>query len=98
MACYLVANYKVTNSDGYASYLAAVGATIASHGGEILVADMDSRAVEGNPDPVTIILQFPTRDALKGWYDSPEYREIIHLRTDNSEGLMVFADGFVMPG
>ena len=98
MASYLVANYKVTNPEGYASYLAAVGATIVAHGGKILVAGPDSVAVEGNPDPVTVVLQFPTRDALQGWYDSPEYREIIHFRTDNSEGLMVFADEFVMPG
>ena len=30
-------------------------------------------------------------------YDSPGYQEIIHLRTDKSEGSLVFAGGFVMP-
>ena len=98
MASYLVANYKVTNPEGYAAYIAAVGATIAAHGGKILVAGPDSTAVEGNPHPVTVVLQFPTREALQGWYDSPQYREIIQLRTDNTEGFVVFADEFVMPG
>jgi uncharacterized protein (DUF1330 family) len=97
MASYLIVNYKVTNSEGYGAYVAAVGPTIIAHGGKILVAGPDSTPVEGNPGPVTVVLEFPTREALQGWYDSPEYQEIIHLRTDNTEGSMVFADEFVMP-
>jgi uncharacterized protein (DUF1330 family) len=97
MASYLVANYQITNSEGYAAYLAAVGPTIAAHGGKIIVAGADSTPIEGDPGPVTVVLEFPTRAALEGWYESPEYREIINLRTDNTEGLLVFADEFVMP-
>ena len=83
--------------EDYTKYTAAVGPTIISHGGKIVVAGPDSTPIEGTPDPVTIVLEFPSREALQGWYDSPEYQEIIHLRTDNTEGSMVFADGFVMP-
>jgi len=97
MASYLIANYQITNPDGYSAYIAAVGPTIISHGGKILVAGADSTAIEGNPGPVTVVLEFPTREALEGWYESPEYREIINLRTDNTEGLLVFADEFVVP-
>ena len=98
MASYLVANYNITNSEGYGAYVAAVGPTIVAHDGKILVAGPDSVAVEGNPGAVTVVLQFPTREALQGWYDSPEYQEIIHLRTDNTEGTVVFADELVMSG
>ena len=98
MAGYLIANHNVTNPDGYQAYLAAVGPTIQAHGGEILVAGPGSEAVEGDPGPITVVLKFPSKDALRGWYDSPEYQEIIHHRTDNTEGSLVFADGFVMPG
>jgi uncharacterized protein (DUF1330 family) len=98
MASYLIANYTVTHPEGYGSYVAAVGPIIFAHGGKILVGGPGSTPVEGSPGPVTIVLEFPSRDALQGWYDSPEYQEIIHFRTDNTEGLMVFADQFVMPG
>ena len=97
MASYLVANYEVTHPEGYSAYLATVGATIGAHGGKILVAGPDSTAVEGNPGAVTVVLQFASRETLQAWYDSPEYQEIIHLRTDNTEGFMVFADEFVVP-
>ena len=97
MAGYLIANYNITNPEGYQAYIAAVGPTIVAHSGEILVAGPGSEAVEGEPGSVTVVLKFPSKDALRAWYDSPEYQEIIHLRTDNTEGALVFADEFVMP-
>jgi uncharacterized protein (DUF1330 family) len=98
MPAYLIANYKITKPDGYRAYTAAVGATIVAHGGQVLVAGPDHIVIEGNPDPITIVLKFPSMEALRGWYDSSEYQEILHLRTDSSEGSLVFADEFVMPG
>ena len=98
MAGYLIANYNITNQEGYQTYIAAVGPTIIAHGGEILVAGPGSEAVEGEPGDVTVILKFPSKDALRSWYDSQEYQAIIHHRTDNTEGNLVFADEFVMPG
>ncbi len=98
MAGYLIANYKITNEEGYQNYIATVGATIIAHGGEILVAGPGSEAVEGEPNAVTVVLKFSSKDTLRAWYDSPEYQEIIHHRTDNTEGTLVFADEFVMPG
>ena len=68
-----------------------------NHGGKILVAGPGSTPVEGNPGAITVVLEFPTREALEGWYNSPEYQEIIHLRTDNSEGGLIFADEFQPP-
>lgn len=72
--------------------------TIFAHGGEILVAGPGSEAVEGNPEPVTVVLKFPSKDALRDWYNSPEYQAIIHHRLENTEGTMVFADEFKLPG
>ena len=97
MAGYLIANYNLTNAEGYQSYIAVVGPTIVAHGGEILVAGDGSEAVEGNPGTITVVLKFPSKEALRGWYDSPEYQEIIHRRTDNTEGFLVFAETFAMP-
>ena len=98
MAGYLIANYQINNEEGYQGYIAAVGPTILAHGGEILVAGPGSEAVEGDPKPITVVLKFPSKDALRAWYESPEYQKIINLRTDNTQGSVVFANEFVMPG
>lgn len=94
MAAYLVANYRITDAESYKAYPPAVLPTLAAHGAEVLAADYDSEVVEGKPASVTVVLRFPSKEALRAWYDSPEYQEIIHLRTDNSEGFVVFADAF----
>jgi uncharacterized protein (DUF1330 family) len=49
--------------------------------------------IEGDAHPVTVILKFESKDAMKAWYNSPEYQAVIGLRTDNSEGSMVLIDG-----
>lgn len=98
MAGYLIASYNITNAEGYQTYVAAVGPTIIAHGGEILVAGPGSEAVEGDPGAVTVVLKFSSKEVLRTWYDSPEYQAIIHHRTDNTEGTLVFAEEFVMPG
>ena len=92
MAAYLVGNFKVTNVDGFTEYRNLVGKTIADHGGEYVVADAKSVPTEGEPAHRSVVLKFPDMDALKGWYDSPEYQEILPLRLDNSEGIVTFAE------
>lgn len=91
MAAYFVFNYRVTDLEGYKPYLGVVPAILESHGAEILAADFESEAVEGDPGHVTVVLKFPSKEAARKWYDSPEYQEIIGLRTDNSEGIGALA-------
>ena len=42
---------------------------------------------------VTVVLRFATKAAATAWYESSEYRAIKHLRTDNTEGIAVIAEG-----
>lgn len=92
----LVANYDVTYQEGYNAYLAAVGPTIVAHNGKILVAGPNSKPVGGNPGGVTVVLKFPSREVLEGWYNSSEYQGILNLRLANTAGSLVFADEFVV--
>jgi uncharacterized protein (DUF1330 family) len=65
MAGYLIANYDITNEEGYQRYISTVGPTIVAHGGEILVAGPGSEVVEGNPGLVTVVLKFPSKEAIR---------------------------------
>jgi uncharacterized protein (DUF1330 family) len=93
MAGYFVANYTITNQAGYKEYLAAVGPILEAHGAEFVVVDRDSELLEGSAGQVTIVLKFATKAAAEAWYESPEYQAIKHLRTDNSDGVGVIAEG-----
>ena len=91
MAAYLLGNFKVTNAEGFEKYRDLVTKTIRDHGGEYVLVDMNSVAIEGDAEHLSVVLKFPDMVALQGWYDSPEYQEIHPLRTDNSEGNVTFA-------
>ena len=93
MAGYFVANYRITNQAEYREYVAAVGPILTAHGAENLVVDRDSELLEGSAGQVTVVLRFATKAAAKAWYESPEYQAIRHLRTDNTEGVEVIAEG-----
>lgn len=98
MSAYLVAQYRVTNPEAFQEYPPAVIPTILAHGGEVLAADFEAEVVEGQPQPVTVVLRFESKEAARRWYQSPEYQAIKHHRLDNSaDGAVVFADEFVMP-
>ena len=92
MAAYMVLNYRITDHDAYKPYLGKVADTLKAHDAEIVVADFESEPIEGAPGHVTVVLKFASKDAARGWFDSPEYQEIIGLRTDNSTGIAVLTN------
>jgi len=93
MSAYLVATYRVTNPEGYGPYPDAASETLASAGAEGIAIDMDTDVMEGEGYPITVILKFESKDAIKAWYTSPEYQAVKGLRTDNTEGSIVLVEG-----
>jgi uncharacterized protein (DUF1330 family) len=98
MTAYFVATYRITDPEGYEPYVPAVVPQLMAAGCEILVADYASQPLEGSPPEVTVVLKFASKAAAMAWYESPEYRAIVHLRTDNSEGTAVIVDQWMPPG
>lgn len=92
--CYAVGHITVTNMDGYKQYTEKVPATISAHGGQYLVRGGHATVPEGQmPHNRHVVLCFPSREALEGWYNSDEYQAILPIRLANSEGVMTFIDG-----
>ncbi len=54
-------------------YSSQVQATLASHDLKILAAYGPHEDVEGPANEGTIIVEFPSMEAAKAWYDSPDY-------------------------
>ncbi len=86
--------FQTHGCDGYRAYVLQVIPTLEKHGGEIIVAEYESEAIEGEPGGITVVTKSPSRDSFDRWYHSPEYQAIIGPRTDNSEGRMVVAGDF----
>ena len=62
----------------------------------IVSFDLASEVVEGDPaDHRTVIIEFPTREAFREWYDSPAYQEVLPLRLKSVPGALAVVDVFV---
>lgn len=94
MPAYLIADVKVTDQARYDEYRALVAATVAAHGGRFVARGGEIVPLEGGWNPQRIVvLEFPSMQALRGWYDSPEYAPLITLRQQGSIGRLIAVAG-----
>jgi uncharacterized protein (DUF1330 family) len=95
MAAYFISDQQeVTDPDTLKSYAAGVMATVNKHGGKVIVRDSEPEGVEGDWDPRrVIILEFADKAALKAWYNSPEYSDLLKLRLASARGNAMMVDG-----
>lgn len=98
MPGYIIAHYTVTDGEGIGQYAEAVMPILARHGGEALVVDGESCVMEGKAPHQSVVVKFPSVEAARGFYNSPEYQAIRHLRTDHStDGSLVIVEGVEGP-
>ena len=94
MPAYVIAEVEITNPDGYKEYAAIVPATIQQYGGRFLVRGGKSEALEGDwPERRRVVIEFPSVEAARKWWDSPEYAKPKALRKANSNGRLILIEG-----
>lgn len=75
VAAYLVVDCEVTDAQRFETYKALVPALVARFGGRYLVRGGDPVPLEGDWTPGRmVIVEFPTQDAARKFFDSPDYR------------------------
>jgi uncharacterized protein (DUF1330 family) len=73
-------------------YLEEVEATFLPYGGRWLVLDGEVEVLEGAWPGSVVLMGFPDRETARKWYDSPEYQDILRLRTDNAISDLVLVE------
>jgi uncharacterized protein (DUF1330 family) len=73
MSVYVIVQGKIENRGLLDQYLAKAGPSIKSHQGRTIAFDEEPEVVEGKIEyPRTVIVEFPSMRAFRGWYGSPE--------------------------
>jgi uncharacterized protein (DUF1330 family) len=94
MAAYVIAEVNIDNPEGYKTYSAQVPATIEKYGGKFLARGGKAQALEGDwPECRRVIIEFPSAEAARRWFDSPEYEKPRALRRANSHGRLLLIEG-----
>ena len=87
MTAYVIAQFDVTDCEGFEAYRDAAPPIVAAYGGRFLVNGGDITSIEGQIEGRRmIVLEFPDRAAAERFYNSTEYREIVPMRHKNTIG------------
>ncbi len=94
MAAYLIVQIKITREQGWPAYRAAVGPLAQQFGGRHIVRGAEVEVLEGSYDGRRLVIfEFPSTEAIRAFWRSPEYAEVKKLR----EGLAEL-DAWAVPG
>jgi len=94
MAGYVVVELTVTDPTKFEEYRKVVGATVDKYGGKFIVRGGKTEMLEGDQQPGRIvILEFPSAERAREWYDSEEYREPKAMRMAASTARLLLVEG-----
>jgi uncharacterized protein (DUF1330 family) len=94
MPTYIVGDITITDPAAYQAHVPQALATIARFGGRVVVGGGKIDLLEGGPMPERMfIIEFPTADAARRWYQSDDYRAALTLRLSASHGRVLLLEG-----
>ena len=93
MLAYVIAHVEVLDAAGYEEYSRKVSATIEAYGGRSIVRGGATEVLEGEAPGRWVLLEFPSMDRLRAWWDSPEYLPLRAIRERTAKSLLVATEG-----
>jgi len=94
MAAYALAHlYEISSHPEVLEYIERIQSTMDPYGGRFIVHGAVPEVAEGEWPGTVVIIEFPDVEQARGWYWSPAYQEILHLRTDHVPGAAILVDG-----
>jgi uncharacterized protein (DUF1330 family) len=95
MAAYVIGRVQVRKDDWVAEYRPKTAALVEKHGGKFLVRRGKMEKLEGKETLPTlaVVIEFPSMDKAKAWYNDPDYAPLIKLRQTGADSEMMVVEG-----
>jgi uncharacterized protein (DUF1330 family) len=94
MATYIVFTRESTQDQSELDiYQSKVVATFAGHPIKVLAAYGPQQILEGEGPEGVVIVEFPSTEAARAWYDGPEYQEVAQHRFKGGRYRAVLVEG-----
>ncbi|MBT6590094.1 MAG: DUF1330 domain-containing protein [Rhodospirillaceae bacterium] len=91
---YMVGQIDVHDPETYAKYTAQTPSTVANFGGKFIVRAGQWECLEGDvKGPRMVMIEFPSYEKAKAWYNSDEYQAIVGIRQKASTGSAYIVEG-----
>ena len=94
MAAYIIVDIEVTDPVQYEDYKKLAAATVEAYDGRYIVRDGTAERLEGDWTPKrVVVLEFPTVERAKQWWDSEEYKPAKAMRHGSATSQMIVVAG-----
>ena len=94
MPAYVTVQIEIDDRETYREYIQLSPASIEAYGGRFVVRGGATETLEGTWAPERfVILEFPSMDAARRWWSSPEYAEAKAMRQRSARTRMLLAEG-----
>jgi uncharacterized protein (DUF1330 family) len=95
MSAFLFAHSTVNDTARFELYREASADSVARYGGRLLLAGVVTDVLEGtHANRRAVVFEFPDVEAIRAWYRSPEYRQVVGLRSGTGEFNLIVVDSF----
>lgn len=94
MPAYFVIDLDIHDPSGFKQYWHRVDRIIEKYDGRYLVAASAVEVLEGHWQPKRLtVIEFPSKARAKEFYESKDFREIVHLRLNSAKTNLVLVEG-----
>jgi uncharacterized protein (DUF1330 family) len=94
MPAYIIVDVDVKDAKAFEPYKQPTAASVAQYGGRFIVRSSEYEVLEGDWRPTRlVVIEFPSVEAAKRWYDSPEYRKVLPIRLQHAVSKMLLVNG-----
>ncbi|WP_018914422.1 DUF1330 domain-containing protein [Thiomonas sp. FB-6] len=95
MPAYLIADTQLTDPEAYEEYKRKAKALAEQHGGEYIVrgGDMVLEESELWSPARLVVVRFPSMDKARGFYESPEYQQVLGISRRAARRTVVIVEG-----
>ena len=90
MSTYMIVSLQVQDEAGFAEYQKGVIRTFKIGEGRVLAASTAEKVEGDEPRNWNVIVEFPSVELARKWYDSEEYQKVVPLRTASAPGANIY--------
>jgi uncharacterized protein (DUF1330 family) len=90
---YVIGEVEVSDMELMKQYGAKVPGIIAQYGGKYLIVGGRVVTEEGAPSKGLVVIQFPSFERAKEWYESPEYSAVRPIRQKAAKSRLIIEEG-----
>ena len=93
MPAYLIGHISVKNPDKWKTYIEGVQKSLVSFEAEVIFRGKRAAVLAGeHPHENTVVIKFPDQPTLQNWYHSEAYQNLIPIRDEAADVLIISYD------